>query len=141
MRDLFTNLWKESKIKGGACGEIRTDLGKGLGEPTGCIAVILNIKCQTSWIKTKYRVKSSFHYGFARLFSAYRMEAVRLAIKGSIFTENMLKSEGLHFFSSNMYLVQIRILCFEIVVKRDYNWILKYCRSSYASTDVPGEGS
>jgi hypothetical protein len=37
----------------------------------------------------------------------------------------------------NMYLAEDRILCFEIVTKRNEGWILKYVKSAKASTDVP----
>jgi chitin synthase len=37
----------------------------------------------------------------------------------------------------NMYLAEDRILCFEIVTKKNEGWILKYVKSAKAATDVP----
>ncbi|KAG5219456.1 glycosyltransferase family protein [Salix suchowensis] len=36
-----------------------------------------------------------------------------------------------------MYLAEDRILCFEIVTKKNEGWVLKYVKSAKASTDVP----
>ncbi|KAI8834321.1 glycosyltransferase family 2 protein [Chytridium lagenaria] len=38
---------------------------------------------------------------------------------------------------ANMYLAEDRILCFELVSKKNEAWILKYVRSARAETDVP----
>ena len=134
------NLWKEfdNPHVGGACGEIRTDLGKNFKKLANPLVASQNFEYKMSNILDK-TTKSNF--GFITVlpgaFSAYRMEAVRGEPLRKYFYGEQVESEGLHFFSSNMYLAEDRILCFEIVVKRDYNWILKYCRSSHASTDVP----
>ena len=40
-------------------------------------------------------------------------------------------------FESNMYLAEDRILCFELVAKKNEAWLLKYVKSAKASTDVP----
>src|SRR5699024_9013896 len=37
----------------------------------------------------------------------------------------------------NMYLAEDRILCFEIVSKRNCRWLLQYVKSSTGETDVP----
>ena len=134
------NLWKEFENPhvGGACGEIRTDLGKNFKNLVNPLVASQNFEYKMSNILDK---TTESNFGFITVlpgaFSAYRMEAVRGEPLRKYFYGEHVESEGLHFFSSNMYLAEDRILCFEIVVKRDYNWILKYCRSSYASTDVP----
>jgi chitin synthase len=40
-------------------------------------------------------------------------------------------------FDANMYLAEDRILCFELVAKRNYAWTLRYVKSAWAETDVP----
>lgn len=40
-------------------------------------------------------------------------------------------------FEKNMYLAEDRILCFELVAKRDCNWLLKYVKEAYGETDCP----
>jgi chitin synthase len=38
-----------------------------------------------------------------------------------------------------MYLAEDRILCWELVAKRDEKWVLKYVKSCTGETDVPGK--
>ncbi|OAV87411.1 hypothetical protein PTTG_10199, partial [Puccinia triticina 1-1 BBBD Race 1] len=42
-------------------------------------------------------------------------------------------------FTSNMYLAEDRILCWELVAKRGHNWVLKYVKSAWGETNVPNE--
>jgi chitin synthase len=44
---------------------------------------------------------------------------------------------GADVYKANMYLAEDRILCFEIVAKRNENWVLKYVKDAKAETDVP----
>lgn len=41
----------------------------------------------------------------------------------------------------NMYLAEDRILCWELVSKRNSSWILRYVKNSFAVTDVPDQAS
>ncbi|GME86505.1 unnamed protein product [Ambrosiozyma monospora] len=71
-------------------------------------------------------------------FSAYRYEALQGAplnkyLKG----QDLKKSDDDGIFNSNMYLAEDRILCFELVAKRDCAWLLKYVNTAKAKTDVP----
>jgi chitin synthase len=38
-----------------------------------------------------------------------------------------------------MYLAEDRILCFEIVAKKNEKWLLRYVKNAKAETDVPDE--
>jgi chitin synthase len=40
-------------------------------------------------------------------------------------------------FTANMYLAEDRILCFELVSKRNCSWVLQYVKGSTGETDVP----
>ena len=42
-------------------------------------------------------------------------------------------------FTANMYLAEDRILCFELVSKRNCHWILQYVKSATGETDVPDQ--
>ncbi|CAG8715728.1 12556_t:CDS:2, partial [Racocetra fulgida] len=42
-----------------------------------------------------------------------------------------------NIFTANMYLAEDRILTFELVTKRDSEWLLHYVKSSQAETDIP----
>ena len=139
-KDSIYELWREFRVPnvGGACGEIRTDLGKNFTNLVNPLIASQNFEYKMSNILDK---TTESNFGFITVlpgaFSAYRFAAVRGEPLEKYFYGEKVAEEGLHFFSSNMYLAEDRILCFEIVVKKNANWVLKYCRSSYASTDVP----
>lgn len=139
-KDSIYELWREFRVPnvGGACGEIRTDLGKNFKNLVNPLVASQNFEYKMSNILDK---TTESNFGFITVlpgaFSAYRFAAVRGEPLEKYFYGEKVSEEGLHFFSSNMYLAEDRILCFEIVVKKNANWVLKYCRSSYASTDVP----
>nr|AIA95608.1 CAZy families GT2 protein [uncultured Zygosaccharomyces] len=40
-------------------------------------------------------------------------------------------------FSANMYLAEDRILCWELVAKKDARWLLKYVKEAKGETDLP----
>lgn len=139
-KDSIYELWKEfrSPNVGGACGEIKTDLGKNFRNLINPLVASQNFEYKMSNILDK---TTESNFGFITVlpgaFSAYRFAALRGEPLEKYFYGEKVADEGLHFFSSNMYLAEDRILCFEIVVKKNANWVLKYCRSSFASTDVP----
>jgi chitin synthase len=72
-------------------------------------------------------------------FSAYRYKALLGAPLETYFLGEKMHEPGnvASLASSNMYLAEDRILCFEIVCKRKEAWTLKYVKSAKASTDVP----
>ncbi|KAG8931552.1 hypothetical protein FRC02_002540 [Tulasnella sp. 418] len=55
----------------------------------------------------------------------------------SYFKGEVLGGGDTDIFTSNMYLAEDRILCFELVAKRNANWVLKYVKSAVGETDVP----
>lgn len=139
-KDSIYELWREFRNPnvGGACGEIKTDLGKGWLKVLNPLVASQNFEYKMSNILDK---TTESNFGFITVlpgaFSAYRFEAVSGTPLEKYFYGEHLEDNGFNFFSSNMYLAEDRILCFEIVTKRHASWILKYCRSSSASTDVP----
>ncbi|CCF56199.1 hypothetical protein KAFR_0A07650 [Kazachstania africana CBS 2517] len=139
-KDSIYELWKEFKDPnvGGACGEIKADIGKMGSKLLNPLVASQNFEYKMSNILDK---TGESNFGFITVlpgaFSAYRFVAVRGEPLKKYFYGETLENEGLKFFSSNMYLAEDRILCFEIVTKRDAKWLLRYSRSSSASTDVP----
>ncbi|CCE66135.1 hypothetical protein TPHA_0O01680 [Tetrapisispora phaffii CBS 4417] len=136
------NLWKEFKNPqvGGACGEIKTDIGKYGKNLLNPLVASQNFEYKMSNILDK---TTESNFGFISVlpgaFSAYRFEALRGEPLTKYFLGEYMEADqsAFHFFSSNMYLAEDRILCFEIVMKKNANWILKYCKNSFATTDVP----
>lgn len=162
-------LWqafKDPKV-GGACGEIRAMLGnhasmndegsllKKVGRKIGflfwdfttCLLNPLvaaqNFEYKISNILDK-PMESAF--GFVTVlpgaFSAYRYSALQgdpLAayFHGEDMKSNFEKPAGV--LESNMYLAEDRILCFELVVKKQKSYLLRYIHDSYAVTDVPSQ--
>lgn len=131
------NLWKEFKNPrvGGACGEIKVDIGsfgKNLINP---LVASQNFEYKMSNILDK-TTESCFGYisVLPGAFSAYRYQALLGKPLQKYFHG---EDENIQMFESNMYLAEDRVLCYEIVTKFENNWILKYCKDSYASTDVP----
>ena len=139
-KDSIYQLWREFRnpTVGGACGEIKADLGKNFVKLLNPLVASQNFEYKMSNILDK---TTESNFGFITVlpgaFSAYRFSAVRGEPLEKYFYGEKVESEGIHFFSSNMYLAEDRILCFEIVTKKNCNWILKYSKSAFASTDVP----
>ncbi|KAJ3368819.1 Chitin synthase, class 1 [Allomyces arbusculus] len=130
-------LWRAflNKQVGGACGEIAVE-GSYLSMLNPIIAG-QNFEYKMSNILDK-PLESVFGYisVLPGAFSAYRYAA----LEGHPLQE-YFKGETLHdsgdIFTSNMYLAEDRILCFELVAKANCNWILRYEKNSQAVTDAP----
>jgi len=144
-RDSIYNLWKAFDLEpmcAGACGEIKVMLssGKKLINP---LVATQNFEYKMSNILDK-PVESAF--GFISVlpgaFSAYRYLALQNDKNGQGPLEKYFVGEKMHganagIFSANMYLAEDRILCFELVAKRNCRWILQYVKSATGETDVP----
>lgn len=144
-KDSIYHLWKAFDVEpmcGGACGEIKVMLshGKKLLNP---LVAGQNFEYKISNILDK-PLESSF--GFITVlpgaFSAYRYVALQNDKNGQGPLERYFLGEKMHgsnagIFTANMYLAEDRILCFEIVSKRNCRWLLQYVKSSTGETDVP----
>lgn len=161
-KDAFYHLWRtfQDPNVAGACGEMRTSLGPGNKLLMNPLVAAQNFEYKISNILEK-PMESAF--GFISVlpgaFSAYRYEAL-LNVDGEGPLEKYFKGEFLRedslideddderelkeknyrqagIFTSNMYLAEDRILCFELVAKKGYNYILRYVNEAKAETDVP----
>ena len=144
-KDSIYHLWKAFDLEpmcGGACGEIKAMLaaGKKLLNP---LVATQNFEYKMSNILDK-PLESAF--GFISVlpgaFSAYRYVALQNDKSGQGPLEKYFAGEKMHganagIFTANMYLAEDRILCFELVSKRNCRWILQYVKSSTGETDVP----
>lgn len=158
------HLWKEfdkNPQVAGACGEIKAGLKK-RQLATNPLVYGQNFEYKISNILDK---PTESVFGFISVlpgaFSAYRYVALQNDINGKGPLEKYFKGEFLHgsgeldpnddeyelkktelkeeagIFTSNMYLAEDRILCYELVAKKGCSWILRYCRTASAETDVP----
>lgn len=139
-------LWKAFDLEpmcAGACGEIKAMLGTGGKHLLNPLVATQNFEYKMSNILDK-PLESAF--GFISVlpgaFSAYRYIALQNDKNGLGPLEKYFKGETLHgsdagVFTSNMYLAEDRILCFELVTKRNCHWILQYVKSATGETDVP----
>lgn len=139
-------LWKtldRQKNIGGACGEIRAMLGPACKHLLNPLVAAQNFEYKMSNILDK-PMESVFGYisVLPGAFSAYRYAALQNDVDGHGPLEKYFKGEALHghgagLFEANMYLAEDRILCFELVAKKGERWLLQYCNTAFAETDVP----
>jgi len=140
------DLWKAFDLEpmcAGACGEIKAMLGTGGRNLLNPLVATQNFEYKMSNILDK-PLESAF--GFISVlpgaFSAYRYVALQNDKNGQGPLEKYFAGEKLHggdagIFTANMYLAEDRILCFELVTKRNCHWILQYVKSATGETDVP----
>lgn len=135
-------LWKSFKDNprvAGSCGEIKASLGKGWRLLLNPLIAAQNFEYKVSNILDK-PMESVF--GFVTVlpgaFSAYRYEALLgEPMDKYLRGEDLSKNNEDGIFNANMYLAEDRILCFELIAKKNEKWILKYIHSAGAYTDVP----
>ncbi|KAK3326377.1 chitin synthase 3 [Apodospora peruviana] len=140
------HLWKAFDLEpmcAGACGEIKALLGTAGKNLVNPLVATQNFEYKMSNILDK-PLESAF--GFISVlpgaFSAYRYVALQNDKNGQGPLEKYFAGEKLHggdagIFTANMYLAEDRILCFELVTKRNCHWILQYVKSATGETDVP----
>jgi len=144
------HLWKafdtDSNVAG-ACGEIYAGKGKGWLGLLNPLVASQNFEYKMSNILDK-PLESVFGYitVLPGALSAYRYYALQNDATGHGPLSQYFKGETLHgqnadVFTANMYLAEDRILCWELVAKRDERWVLKYVKSATGETDVPGKNS
>ncbi|EIW82657.1 glycosyltransferase family 2 protein [Coniophora puteana RWD-64-598 SS2] len=139
-------LWKTFDVNsnvGGACGEIAVYKGKNWQYLLNPLVAAQNFEYKISNILDK-PTESMFGYisVLPGAFSAYRYIALANDKTGQGPLASYFKGEVLHgadadIFTSNMYLAEDRILCFELIAKMNHNWVLKYVKGAIGETDVP----
>ncbi|ODQ77760.1 glycosyltransferase family 2 protein [Babjeviella inositovora NRRL Y-12698] len=162
-RKSIYHLWRafNDENVAGACGEIKAALGPGNRLLLNPLVAAQNFEYKISNILDK-PMESAF--GFISVlpgaFSAYRYRELLNDDKGKGPLEKYFKGEFLHegaqpeedddekmlkdrnyeeggIFTSNMYLAEDRILCYELVAKRKRSNVLRYVKAASAETDVP----
>jgi chitin synthase len=142
------HLWKafdnDSNVAG-AAGEIKAGKGKGWLGLLNPLVASQNFEYKMSNILDK-PLESVFGYitVLPGALSAYRYHALQNDETGHGPLSQYFKGETLHghdadVFTANMYLAEDRILCWELVAKRNERWVLKYVKSATGETDVPGK--
>ncbi|EIM82816.1 uncharacterized protein STEHIDRAFT_63761 [Stereum hirsutum FP-91666 SS1] len=145
-RKSIYHLWKAFDLNSnvaGACGEIAAYKGKNWSALLNPLVAAQNFEYKISCILDK-PTESLFGYisVLPGAFSAYRYIALQNNSTGQGPLASYFKGEVLHgrdtdIFTSNMYLAEDRILCFELVAKANSNWVLRYVKSAVSETDVP----
>lgn len=142
------HLWKafdtDSNVAG-ACGEIKAMKGRFGSNLLNPLVASQNFEYKMSNILDK-PLESVFGYitVLPGALSAYRYHALQNDETGHGPLSQYFKGETLHgkhadVFTANMYLAEDRILCWELVAKRQERWVLRYVKSCTGETDVPGE--
>ncbi|ODO12122.1 hypothetical protein I350_00908 [Cryptococcus amylolentus CBS 6273] len=144
--DSIYHLWKAFDINssvGGACGEIVALKGMFWKNLINPLVAAQNFEYKMSNILDK-PLESIFGYitVLPGAFSAYRYIALQNDEQGNgplkqYFIGETMHGSGAGIFAANMYLAEDRILCWELVSKRECKWKLHYVKSAYAITDVP----
>jgi len=144
--DSLYHLWKafdrDSSVAG-AAGEIKAAKGKAWLALLNPLVASQNFEYKLSNILDK-PLESVFGYitVLPGALSAYRYHALQNDENGHGPLSQYFKGETLHgqdadVFTANMYLAEDRILCWELVAKRNERWVLKYVKSATGETDVP----
>ncbi|OAD00511.1 chitin synthase [Mucor lusitanicus CBS 277.49] len=140
------NLWKSFDINrnvAGACGEIKAMLGTAGVQLLNPLVASQNFEYKMSNILDKPLESVFGHISvLPGAFSAYRYTALQNDMHGEGPLEKYFLGEKMHgsdadIFTANMYLAEDRILCYELVAKKNAAWVLHYCSNASGETDVP----
>lgn len=144
--DSLYHLWKafdRDSTVAGAAGEIKAAKGKAWSALLNPLVASQNFEYKMSNILDK-PLESVFGYitVLPGALSAYRYHALQNDETGHGPLSQYFKGETLHgqdadVFTANMYLAEDRILCWELVAKRNEQWVLKYVKNATGETDVP----
>lgn len=140
------HLWKvfdmDSNVAG-AAGQIKTMKGKWGLKLFNPLVASQNFEYKISNILDK-PLESVFGYisVLPGALSAYRYRALQNHEDGSgplnsYFLGETQEGRDHDVFTANMYLAEDRILCWELVAKRNAKWVLKYVKEATGETDVP----
>lgn len=140
------HLWKafdmDSNVAG-AAGQIKTMKGKWGVKLFNPLVASQNFEYKISNILDK-PLESVFGYisVLPGALSAYRYRALQNHEDGSgplnsYFLGETQEGRDHDVFTANMYLAEDRILCWELVAKRNSKWVLKYVKEATGETDVP----
>ncbi|CAG8947903.1 unnamed protein product [Penicillium salamii] len=140
------HLWKafdQDSNVAGAAGEIKAAKGKNYLGLLNPLVASQNFEYKMSNILDK-PLESVFGYitVLPGALSAYRFFALQNDADGHGPLNQYFKGETLHgqdadVFTANMYLAEDRILCWELVAKREERWVLKFVKNAVGETDVP----
>ncbi|RHY46495.1 hypothetical protein DYB28_008242 [Aphanomyces astaci] len=132
---LLTALEINAQI-GGVCGEIAVD--QPIPNMCNWVVAAQHFEYKISNILDK-SLESCF--GFISVlpgaFSAYRYKAIRGEPLEAYFKSLTTSMGDLGPFAGNMYLAEDRILCFELLARKNCNWTMHYVKDAIARTDVP----
>lgn len=146
------NMWKafdrDSNVAGVA-GEITAMKGKGWLNLINPLVASQNFEYKMSNILDK-PLESVFGYisVLPGALSAYRYIALKNHEDGTgplhsyfkgedLLTSHHEKNSKTNFFEANMYLAEDRILCWELIAKKNESWVLKFVKLATGETDVP----
>ncbi|KAK3814262.1 MAG: chitin synthase 1 [Benniella sp.] len=140
-------LWKAFDLNSnvaGACGEIKPVKGAAARNLLNPLVATQNFEYKMNNILDK-PLESVIGYisVLPGAFSAYRYKALLTSPEtpneGPLvsYFKGEKPSPDSGIFDANMYLAEDRILCFELVAKRNCAWTLRYVKAAWAETDVP----
>lgn len=142
------HLWKTFDLDSnvaGAAGQVKAMTGKYGRKLLNPLVASQNFEYKMSNILDK-PLESVFGYisVLPGALSAYRYRALQNNQDGtgplaSYFLGETEEGRDHDIFTANMYLAEDRILCWELVAKKNSKWVLKYVKEATGETDVPEE--